>query len=218
MKCDTWTILGAGNFIYDVIDAIESNGQQIEYIVLNREINRNILDKIPSSVKIIGITNFVPTTDFYFFGFINPQKEPFLESLKQHKLTYPNLIHRFSYVSKTVEMGRGNFVGAGTVTAPNAKLGNFNFMNRGVSVGHDTIISDFNHLGPGCTVAGRCRIGNKNFLGAGSTLIENVEIKDQIIVGAGGVVTQNILEIGTYVGVPVTKLSNSDSLEELRLG
>jgi sugar O-acyltransferase (sialic acid O-acetyltransferase NeuD family) len=207
MKNKTWTILGAGNFIYDILDAINSNHGETRCIVLNQAIDRKVLGKVPGRIKVLEIAAFRPMTDFYFFGFVDPNKEPFLEAVKPHNLIYPNLVHHFSYLADGVEMGEGNFIGAGVVIAPNVKFGNFNFVNRSASVGHDTKISNFNHLGPGCTVAGQCKIGNKNFLGAGSTVIESIQIKDQITIGAGGVVTKNISEIGTYAGVPVQKLN-----------
>ncbi len=207
MKTKTWSILGAGNFIHDIIDAIESRDQRAEFLILNMELDKKVLKKIPRSIKIIHLNDFSPATDFYVFGFINPNKKPFLESLKKFKLRHSNLIHKFSYVAKTVEMGQGNFIGAGAVIASNVQLGDFNFINRAVSIGHGAEILHFNHFGPGCTVAGECRIGNRNFLGVRSATINNVTIKDDIIVGAGGIVIEDILEAGTYAGVPVRKLT-----------
>jgi len=207
MKSKAWTIFGAGNFIHDIIDAIESGGQRAAVLVLNMELDKKILKKIPRSVKIVPLNDFAPSTDFYVFGFINPNKNLFLEGLKRYKLRYSNLIHKFSYLAKTVEMGQANFIGAGVVLAPNVKLGDFNFVNRSASIGHDAEIFHFNHFGPGCTVAGGCKIGNRNFLGTRSALINDITIGDDITVGAGGVVIKDILEPGTYAGVPVRKLT-----------
>lgn len=206
MKTKNWTIFGAGNLINDIIDAIESTDQRAAVVVLNMELDKAILEKIPRSIKIIHLNDFAPATDFYFFGFRVPDKKPLLESLKKFNLSYSNLVHKFSYVAKTVEMGQGNFIGAGVVLAPNVKLGDFNFVNRSASIGHGTEILHFNHFGPGCTVAGGCKIGSRNFLGTQSALINNVQIKDDITIGAGGIVVKDILEAGTYAGVPVRKL------------
>ncbi len=206
MKTKNWTIFGAGNLINDIIDAIESTDQRATVVVLNMALDKTILEKIPRSIKIIHFNDFAPSTDFYFFGFRVPDKKPLLESLKKFNLSYSNLVHKFSYVAKTVEMGQGNFIGAGVVLAPNVKLGDFNFVNRSASIGHDAEILHFNHFGPGSTVAGECRIGNRNFLGVRSAIINNVTIKDDIIIGAGGIVIKDILESGTYAGVPARKL------------
>ncbi len=206
METKTWTILGAGNLINDIIDAIESRDQRAEFLILNMEMDKKILGKTPPSIKILHLHDFSPATDFYVFGFINPNKKPFLQDLKKFNLPYSNLIHKFSYVAKTVEIGQGNFIGAGVVLAPNVKLGDFNFINRSVSIGHETEILHFNHFGPGCTISGECKIGCRNFLGTRSAIINNITITDDITVGAGGIVIKDILESGTYAGVPVRKL------------
>lgn len=206
MRTKTWTIFGAGNLIHDIIDAIESRDQRAAVLVLNMELDKKILEKIPPSIKIIHFNDFEPSTDFHVFGFINPDKKPFLKSLKKFRLSYSNLIHKFSYVAKTVKMGQGNFIGAGVVLAPNVKLGDFNFVNRSASIGHGVEILHLNHIGPGCTIAGDCKLGSRNFLGTRSAVINNIQIQDDITVGAGGIVIKDMLESGTYAGVPVRKL------------
>ena len=59
-----------------------------EFIVLNLELDSGILDKISANIRIIKIENFKPCPDFYFFGFINPNKQPLLEILTNYKLVY----------------------------------------------------------------------------------------------------------------------------------
>jgi sugar O-acyltransferase (sialic acid O-acetyltransferase NeuD family) len=207
-KTKTWTIFGAGGLICDIIDAIESRGQQTKIVVLNMELDRNILNKIPESIHIIKLNKFQPTTDYYFLGFVDPNKIPLLESLRKYNLTFSNVIHSFSSVSQSVKMGQGNFINAGVVLASRVELGNFNFVNRTASIGHDTKILNYNHFGPGCTIASTCIIGNRNCLCTSSAVIPAREIKDNITVGAGGVVIENIVDPGTYVGVPVRKLNS----------
>jgi sugar O-acyltransferase (sialic acid O-acetyltransferase NeuD family) len=206
MSVKTWTIFGTGYFINDINDAVESNEQRIEVLVLNMVLNADIMKRIPAHIKVINIADFKPSTDFYIFGFLNPDKQPFIELLRGYDLHFHNLVHQRSYVAGSVDMGKGNFIGAGAVIAPNVKIGDFNYINRNASVGHDTVINNFNHIGPGCNIAGLCRIGNNNYFGIGSTIIDTIEIKDSITIGAGGVVVDNISDIGSYVGVPVKKI------------
>jgi acetyltransferase-like isoleucine patch superfamily enzyme len=212
----TWTIFGAGNLIGDFIDAVESRSEQVEYVVLNLELDEKILGKIPASIKIVKLSEFEPPnlgasrfealTDFNFFGFVDPNKKPFLDSLKKYNLTFSNLVHEFSYLPKNIKMGQGNYIGAGVVLASNVVLGDFNYINRMASIGHDTRVRDFNEFGPGCTVAGNCSIGSRNHFFSGSVLINNITIRDEVVVGAGGVVIKDTPESGTYIGVPVKKI------------
>jgi sugar O-acyltransferase (sialic acid O-acetyltransferase NeuD family) len=206
LRKPTWTIFGVGNLIGDLIDAIESRHQKADNVVLNMDPDETKMRSIPPTTKIIELNEFKPSTDFYIFGFVDPNKESFLSSLRRYNLRYSNLIHKFSYVPKNVSMGEGNFIGAGVVLATHIKMGDFNYINRSASIGHDTHLLSFNELGPGCTIAGNCEIGCKNHFYSGSVVINNMHIGDNITIGAGGVVIRDILEPGIYTGVPAKKL------------
>jgi sugar O-acyltransferase (sialic acid O-acetyltransferase NeuD family) len=206
MSYKTWTIFGAGNLIGDFIDAVESRDEKVACIVLNMDLDEKIMRKIPSSIKVIKLSEFIPSSDHFFFGFIDPHKQPFIGGLKKFNLIYSNLIHRHSYLPDTVKMGQGNFIGAGVVLGSSVSLGNFNYINRMASIGHDTQVLDFNEFSPACTVAGCCLIGSRNHLYSGSVIIDNLRLGDDITIGAGGVVVKDLGDPGIYVGVPVKKI------------
>ena len=54
-------------------------------------------------------------------------------------------------------------------------------------------------------------IGDKVFIGSGAKIIGNIIINGGCCIGAGAVVVKDIMEIGTYAGVPVKKISNKNS-------
>lgn len=203
-KSKTWTIFGIGNFIHDIVEAIQLNQGVIKYVVLNQAIPSHQLKKLPLGIKVIKFeqSKSLPETDYYFFGFVDSKKQLFFKELNVNALKFPNLIHPKASISSTVKLGQGNFIGSGSILAPQSKLGQFNIVNRGVTIGHDTVIGDYNNLGPASTVSGLVTIGNKNFLGANCTIIDNLEIKNDLIIGAGAVVTKSLTKPGTYVGVP----------------
>lgn len=203
-----WTVFGAGNLIFDILDAIEQNNGFTKEIVLNQPIQ---VDLSPYRIPIVSIKQFAPTQTsfpgghYYTFGFINPDKEALLEELKSFNLKFSNLIHPRAYVAGLSILGQGNYIGPGAVIAPKTTIGDFNFINRNASIGHHTVLGNGNHVGPAATVSGRCQIGNKNFFGSGSTIIDGLSIGDNITLGAGGVLVKNTSEPGTYVGVPALK-------------
>ena len=199
---NNWTLFGAGNFIFDIIDAIKANDGTVDYLVLNQKLEKSIEKQLPKEIEIIALNKFKPKTTNYFFGFIDPNKSELLEKLARFQIQFSNIIHPFAYVSDTVSLGSGNFIGPGVVLGPNVKLSNFNFFNRASSIGHNVEIGNFNHFGPASTVCGRCLIGDENFLGASSTLIDGIKIANQILLGAGALVTRDLESPGTYVGIP----------------
>ncbi len=206
MSGKTWTVFGMGFLIWDVFEAIASNGDAVSQVILNTEVNPAILERVPPDVRIARLEDFTPATEGYCFGFVDPRKQPLLDRLEAFHLPFANVVHRFSWISPAARLGRGNFIGAGAVLAPNVELGEFNFINRCASVGHDTRIGRLNHVGPGATVAGRCTIGDRNFLGAGSVVIDGIRIRDGVTLGAGATAVKDLLEPGTYVGTPAVKL------------
>jgi sugar O-acyltransferase (sialic acid O-acetyltransferase NeuD family) len=206
MKKSTWTLFGISYFINDIIDAIEAQNGKVTHIVLNQKIDEKRMSLLPKDITIQKINSFKPQSSHYFFGFVDGNKNQFLESLKKHEIVFSNIIHPRSYVAKNILLGQGNFIGAGSVIGPLVKMGDFNIINRLVSIGHHVLIGHYNHIGPGATISGKCRIGNKNFFGAGSISSDGITVKDNIIVGAGGVVIRDLIQRGTYAGVPVTIL------------
>jgi sugar O-acyltransferase (sialic acid O-acetyltransferase NeuD family) len=197
-----WTLFGAGNFLGDILDAIYANGDKVEDIYLNQEVSPEIISKAPKDIRVYNLKDFKPNKNFYLLAFMDPNKEIILEELSKYNLKFENLIHPTAYIAYNVKLGQGNFIGANSVIAAGAILKDFNFINRSCSVGHDTNLKSFNKFGPGATLSSFCNIGNKNFFGANCTLIEKVSIGDEVIIGAGSVVLKDILEKGTYVGVP----------------
>ena len=86
------------------------------------------------------------------------------------------------------------------------KIGNHCIINTGTVIEHDNIIEDYVHISPNSTLCGTVKIGKLSHIGASSTIINNLEITERCIIGAGAVVTKNILEEGTYVGIPAKKI------------
>ena len=117
-----------------------------------------------------------------------------------------------SIISQTAIIGfyskieKGTFVAKKNYIGPEVQIGKDTIINTGSIIEHETIIGNHTHIAPGVTICGRCRIGNNVFIGAGATIKDNIEICDNVIIGAGAVVIKDIIEQGTYVGVPAKKI------------
>lgn len=199
-----WVILGAGNLIGDLVDAIQANGDQILTVVFNQDLPPSLVYKIGSmGIPLTSCKSYLPNNKtLHIFGFLNPNKELFLQELEKHHLQFGNLIHPRAYLPTSTKLGVGNYIGPNVTLGSFVSLKDFNFLNRASSIGHDTTIGSFTHVGPAATVCGNCRIGNKVYVGAGATSIDGLQIKDQVTLGAGAVATKNLSEPGIYVGIP----------------
>lgn len=197
-----WTIFGAGDLIWDIIDAIESREENyVSFIVLNQTIKDNL-----DPYEVWSLKRYLkPKIASYerehrIFGFIDPNKQKFLKQLGG--VEFSNVIHARSWACNTSGMGYGNFFGANSTLASKTSLGNFNYINRNASIGHHTIIGSYNHVGPGATICGKCNIGNNNFFGAGCVVKDGINFGNNVIVGANALVITDLLEKGVYIGSP----------------
>mgnify|MGYP003304005502 CR=1 FL=1 len=120
--------------------------------------------------------------------------------------TIATLIHPNAVLAQEVQIGIGTVVMAGAVINPATVIGIGCIINTCASVDHDSIIGDFVHISVGAHLAGTVEIGKNSCIGAGATIINNVKVTEDCIIGAGAVVIKDIIEKGTYVGVPVKKI------------
>ncbi len=199
---NSWTIFGLSNFSYDILDAIESNGDEVKYFIRNQDVDEKIVNRVPQNIEIIDLTDFKPSTDKYFIGFMDYRKDALLSELLKFNLRFDNIFHKNSYISHYSTIGFGNFIGANATIAPKVALGDFNFINRNCSVGHHTVIGNRNKTGPGVTICSLCEIEDNNAFGANCTIIPELKIASEVEIGAGAVLTENISESGLYVGIP----------------
>lgn len=116
------------------------------------------------------------------------------------------LIHPEAVISRRVSIGLGSVVMAGAVVNSDAVIGKGCIINTGSSVDHDCKIGNFVHVSVGAHVAGACEIGKGTWIGAGAIVSNNVNICDNCMIGAGAVVIRDIMEEGTYAGVPARKV------------
>jgi sugar O-acyltransferase (sialic acid O-acetyltransferase NeuD family) len=201
MLIDDLLIIGAGGHSRSVADVAISLGiKNLLFWDKNAKENEKIFNFTVTNDKIIleNIKNVIIA-----MGDNIERKNLFL-SLKNKNLI--NLISSSSYQGYDSTFGKGNFVAHGSYIGPLVKIGDNNIINTHCIVEHESIIGNNNHISINSTIAGRCKIGNNVFIGAGSIIKDKVNICSDVIIGAGSVVIKDILEAGTYIGIPVKKI------------
>lgn len=155
---------------------------------------------------VVGKSDCFSNYDCDFFVAIGNAKirERLMDKLKTK--TIPTLIHPHSVIGENVAIGDGTVVVAGAVINPGATIGRGCIINTCASVDHDCKISDYVHVSVGAHVAGTVEIGKGTWIGAGAVVSNNLDICGGCMIGAGAVVVRDIVESGTYVGVPVVKI------------
>ena len=140
----------------------------------------------------------------------NVTREKVLEGLMSLGASVPVLMHPNAVLGKLVEVGMGTVIMAGAVINCCTKIGKGCIINTGATIDHDNMIGDYVHISPGAHLAGTVSVGKGTWIGIGSAVINNISITGNCIIGAGAVVTRDIMEPGTYVGVPARKIKGGN--------
>ncbi len=196
-------IIGAGGHAKVIADIIIKSGDNVYgFLDDNKKKNEIIID----NYKIIGkiddcLTLQKNASELYFIIAIGNNYTRKLISEK-YDLNYYTAIHPTSTIGMQVQIDKGTVVMANVCVNSNTKIGQHCIINTGAVVEHDNIIDDYVHISPNATLCGTVKIGECTHIGAGTTIINNVGITKECIIGAGAVIVNDVLEKGTYVGVP----------------
>ncbi|WHH57477.1 acetyltransferase [Petroclostridium sp. X23] len=210
---DKLLIIGAsghGKVVADI--AIKMNKwQSIAFL------DDNILVKSCMGLKVIGKSSdaftYIDRADIFVAIGNNAIREQLQEKLEVAKASVATLIHPNAMIGTLVQLGIGTAVMAGVVINSSSRVGKGCIINTGCTLDHDNIIEDYVHISPGVNLAGTVKIGRRSWIGIGSTVSNNIDICSGCKVGAGAVVVKNITESGTYVGVPVRRVSNGKNTD-----
>ncbi|HFU6993008.1 TPA: NeuD protein, partial [Streptococcus agalactiae] len=102
--------------------------------------------------------------------------------------------------------GRGIFIGFGAFIGSKVKLFDNNVVNTGALIEHHTVVESHCNIAPNATINGLCYIREEVYVGSASVIIQTLDISSCTTIGAGAVVVKDIIEPGTYVGVPAKKI------------
>lgn len=200
--CKKLIIVGASGHGKVIADIARLNGYE-EIKFLDDDINKTYNGKY----EVIGITDdidkYVDEYDFSIGIGDNKIREKIYLKIKGK---IPVLIHPRSIIGEDVEIKEGIVVMANAVINSGTYIGKCCIINTSSSVDHDCYINDFAHICPGTNIAGGVKIGKYCWLGIGSCIKQYLSICDNCLIGAGSVVIKNIMESGSYVGVPTKRI------------
>lgn len=74
------------------------------------------------------------------------------------------------------------------------------------TIGHDVQFHDYITVYPGVNISGNVILNDCVEVGTGTQIIQGKEIVKETVIGAGSVVVKDIVENGTYTGVPAKQM------------
>ncbi|NQU80853.1 MAG: acetyltransferase [Bacteroidetes bacterium] len=154
----------------------------------------------------IDVKKYIDDSDFIVAVGNNSIREKIQNNLELLNATIPVLIHPSTVIGEKVFIDKGTVVMAGVVINCCTQIGLGCIINTGATLDHDNVIDDYVHISPGVHLAGSVEIGKGSWLGIGSIVSNNISIVSGCIIGAGAVVVEDLIEVGTYVGVPARRI------------
>lgn len=109
-------------------------------------------------------------------------------------------------LSQTIKIGIGAIVAPMCVLTCDVNIGDFCQLNVSTNIMHDVVAGDFFTTAPGVHINGKVNIGNCVYFGSNSSTVEEISVCNNVVIGAAACVSKDIIESGTYVGVPAKKL------------
>jgi sugar O-acyltransferase (sialic acid O-acetyltransferase NeuD family) len=192
-------IFGAGGHTKQCIDLFEIEGKIIEGIFDDNKTgyhyNYKIIDTINNANKYID-----KNTELFIGIGDNNIREKIYRLYNEYN--FLNCISNKANISKTTNLGKGNYIGQNVSILSDVIIGNFNILNENCIIPHDCIIGNYNHISILSTLGGNVKIGDYNLLGLNSTVIPNITIGNNNIIGAGSVILKNIGNNLKFVGNP----------------
>lgn len=182
-------VIKKGDKIIGFLDKYQPEGEFIGYPRLGKDID---YEKYLDCYFIIAIGN----------ANIRERLATSMVNAKWYTAIHPSAI--ISEIDTSI--GEGSVIMANTTINSGAHIGKHCIINSNSVVEHDNIIEDYVHISVGAKVAGTVHIGKRTWVGIGATISNNINICNDCILGAGTVVIKDIVESGTFIGVPSKKI------------
>ncbi|MBL8031750.1 MAG: NeuD/PglB/VioB family sugar acetyltransferase [Candidatus Doudnabacteria bacterium] len=207
----TLVIIGAGGHGKVVGEIAELSGVYSKIVYLDNDTSIEFCLSYP----VVGTTDDwvkYPNADIFIAVGSNATRQKVSEKIGADRLA--TLIHPTAWVSTHATIGKGSVVMAMAVVGVDAKLGTGCIVNTGATVDHECMLADFVHISPGAHLSGQTVVGKRSWFGVGSSSIQNITVGSDVVIGAGGVVVRDLIEPGTYIGIPAKPVNKNYPIHE----
>jgi sugar O-acyltransferase (sialic acid O-acetyltransferase NeuD family) len=206
-------ILGAGGHGKVIADIALMSGRWKQIAFLD---DREELEEV-IGIPVIGrLNDYMSFIEEFQHAFVaignNKLRIEWIDRLSKAGFNTPAIIHPFSFVSKTSNIGEGTVVMVGAVINANTNIGRGCIINTSSSIDHDCTLEDGVHISPGAHIGGTVNIGKCAWVCIGSSVVNNITIGKNAIIAAGAVVTKNIPDNVMVAGVPAIFKKNMECL------
>lgn len=192
-------IVGTGGHARECIEAARASGREV-VCLLDEDPGRwdtRVLD-VPVARQGLSAIHQLDDVELLIAVGDNRARSRMAGDLKD--VEFGKVIHPFSWVSPTSEVGPGAMIFAGCVIQTGCRVGRHAILNTSASLSHDCVTGDFSHVAVGAHLAGNVSVGKGALLGAGVSARPGVSVGDWATVGAGSAIVSDIPDNAVAVG------------------
>lgn len=129
----------------------------------------------------------------YIISFSNHTLRNSFEKLMYDKgIESVNIFHPSAIISKSANIGIGNYIAANAVVSCNSKIENHNIINFNTTIGHDSSLKNHIIINPGARISGNVIIESNVLIGANSFVYQGKKIGTNSFVDAMTYVDRDI--------------------------
>jgi sugar O-acyltransferase (sialic acid O-acetyltransferase NeuD family) len=203
---DPVVIFGTGGFAREVACVLHDLGRGDQIVAFHEP------DDVFAARELLGVpvlpqSAFDPSRHRAVIGIGNPVIREKVAAELPAGTVFDTLVHPTVVMSQWVELGEGSVICAGAVLTCQITIGKHCHLNLNTTVGHDCTFGDFCTVAPGTNISGNVDFGTRVDVGTQAAFRQHLRICDDVVIGMGAVVVRDIVEPGTYVGVPAKKVS-----------
>jgi sugar O-acyltransferase (sialic acid O-acetyltransferase NeuD family) len=204
---DKVAIFGAGGFAREVACILHDQGRGDRIVAFHEP------DEVYEARELLGVpvqpqSAFEPAKHRAIVGIASPAIRQKVVRELPAETVFETLIHPTVVMSQWVVVGAGSIICAGCVLTCDISIGHHCHLNLNSTIGHNCIFGDFCTVAPGANISGSCEFGNRVTVGTQVSFRQNVHVCDDAVIGMGAAVVKDIVEAGTYVGVPARKVGS----------
>jgi hypothetical protein len=107
----TWTLIGLGKGVNEIIEAIESRRGRVSHIILDGTEDAKYMRLLPKHIIVQSLDEFLPLTARYFYGFLDGDKKAVEKLLLRHGIIVANVVHKEAGIDNDAQLGKGQYIG-----------------------------------------------------------------------------------------------------------
>jgi len=132
----------------------------------------------------------------------NMQRKKIFNQLKNEGFDFINVIHPFTSISSSAELGEGITIYPGAVINSSAVVGDNVILALNSSIGHHTHIKSHVLVSAAASIGANSVVGEESLVAMGARIISGVNIGTNVTIGAGAVVVKSVESNKTVFGIP----------------